>query len=56
MPAVKTNLPKSCVVNVTQLFTVDKAELTERIGKLPPIKLYEVLGGLDLLLEPRRAD
>src|SRR5580692_7349119 len=29
------NLPKASVVNVSQILTVDKAELSHRIGKLP---------------------
>lgn len=49
----EANLPKASVVNVTQLYTVDKADLVERIGAISPIRLREILSGIDLLLEPR---
>lgn len=49
----EANLPKPSVVNVTQLFTVGKDELLERIGSLSSERLRQVLNGLELLLEPR---
>jgi len=52
----EAGLPKRSVVNVTQLFTVDKEDLVERIGSLSPIRVREVLAGIDLLLEPRDVD
>ncbi len=48
----EANLPRPSVVNVTQLFTVDKDELHERIGSLAPDRLRQILAGLDLLLTP----
>lgn len=51
--AGEASLPKRSVVNVSQLFTVDKDELIEWIGSLPPARLREVLDGIQLLLEPR---
>jgi len=53
--AGEANLPQPSVVNVTQLFTVDKDELVEKIGSLPSERLREVLDGIELLLEPREA-
>lgn len=50
------DLPKRSVVNVTQLFTVDKTDLADRIGSLSPIRVREILAGIDLLLEPRDID
>ena len=50
----EANLPKPSVVNVSQLFTVDKSELADRIGRLSDGRLGEVLAGLEGLLEPRR--
>ena len=44
-------LPKSCVVNVSQVYTVDKAELTERIGHLPGPTIDTIRRGLVLLFE-----
>ena len=34
LPKGEGNLPRDSVANVTQLFTLDKGELTERIGRL----------------------
>lgn len=49
----EADLPKPSVVNVSQVFTVDKAELVERIGTVSTPSLRAVLEGLYLLLEPR---
>lgn len=49
----EAGLPKRSVVNVTQLVTVDVSDLTEKIGTLSPIRVREILAGIDLLLEPR---
>jgi mRNA interferase MazF len=35
LPRESTGLPRDSVANVSQIFTVDKAFLTERIGTLP---------------------
>ena len=47
-------LSKDSVVNVTQLFTIDKAELTNRIGRLGRNRVAEVLRGIRLVLDPKR--
>lgn len=47
------NLPKRSVVNVSQVFTVDKAQLSEYIGSLSPGRVREILDGILLVLEPR---
>jgi len=47
------NLPKESVVNISQVITVNKSDLTEKIGSLPPAKLKEVIEGVKLLIEPR---
>ena len=49
----EANLPKRSVVNIPQLFTVDKTQLSERIGTLSSQRLREILEGMVLLLEPR---
>lgn len=46
-------LPKESVVNVSQLFTVDRADLSEKIGALPSGRIEEILAGIHLLLGPR---
>jgi len=45
------NLPKASVVNVTQVLTVDKTELAERIGSLPAGTVDAIRNGLQLLFE-----
>jgi mRNA interferase MazF len=42
-------LPKPSVVNVSQVVTVDKGDLEERIGRIPAPALQAVLAGLRLL-------
>ena len=49
----EANLPKQSVVNVSQIFTVDKAQLGEKIGALSTERVREILDGIGLLLEPR---
>ncbi len=50
------NLPKRSVVIVSQLFTVDKAQLSEYIGSLSRNRINQILAGIQLLLEPRNID
>jgi len=45
------NLPKRSVVNVSQILTVDKAELVERIGRLPAPAIDRIRSGLELLFD-----
>ena len=45
-----TALDRDSVANVSQLVTVDKAMLTERVGKIPERKLELVLAGIDVVL------
>ena len=48
----EANLPKPSIVNVTQVLTVDKAEMTEKIGTLSAARVGQVLDGLRLVTEP----
>ena len=48
----EAGLPKRSVVNVSQLYTVDKNDLIEKIGSLSPDRLQEVVHGIQLLVEP----
>jgi mRNA interferase MazF len=50
------NLSRPSVVNVTQLYTVNKADLLDYIGTLSPKRTHEVLNGVKFVLEPRGAD
>jgi mRNA interferase MazF len=45
-----TSLPKDSVANVSQVLTLDKALLTDRIGRLPRAQLGLVLSGIDVVL------
>jgi len=49
----EANLAKPSVVNVSQLFTVDKDDLIEKIGTLSAERVQEILEGVYLLLDPR---
>jgi mRNA interferase MazF len=46
----EANLRRASVVNVSQLATVDRSRLTERVGSLRTARLREVRRGLALLL------
>ena len=50
LTARATGLPRDSVANVSQIVTVDKAILTERVGKLSASKLDLVLSGIDVVL------
>lgn len=50
MSARTTGLPKGSVANVSQVVTLDRATLTERVGVLPARKLELVLLGIDIVL------
>ena len=54
LPKGEGSLPHDSVVNVTQLFTIDKADLTERIGRVGGERMADVLRGIRLVLDPRR--
>ena len=49
----EAGLPRPSVVNVSQVFTVDKSELTERIGTLSGKRVLEIIEGMKLVIEPR---
>jgi len=47
----EANLPKRCVVNVTQFKSVDKKSLKEKIGTLSRKRMEEIYRGIQLVLE-----
>ncbi len=49
----EANLPKKSVVNISQLFTVNKSDLSEKIGTLSKDRFLQVLQGIKLLTEPK---
>jgi mRNA interferase MazF len=50
LKAKSTGLAKDSVANVSQIVAVDKAMLTERIGKVRKPQLDLVFAGIDLVL------
>ena len=56
LDAGEAGLSKSSVVNISQIFTVDKSQLEERIGAIGTARLRQVLDGIKLLVEPMRID
>jgi mRNA interferase MazF len=52
----EADLPKQSVANVSQIFTVDKKDLGEKIGSLSRQRVREILDGIRLVIEPRDLD
>jgi mRNA interferase MazF len=50
LPARGTQLPKDSVANVSQIVTIDRALLTERVGRLSRRQLDAILDGVALVL------
>jgi len=49
-------LPRACVVNVTQLRTIDRSRLDRRCGALGTTRIREIVEGLALVLGTDRLD
>jgi mRNA interferase MazF len=43
-------LPKDSVANASQIMTLDRSTLADRVGQLPDSKLDLVLYGIDVVL------
>ncbi len=52
----EADLPKQSVVVVSQVLTIDKSELIDKIGILSKERIEEILEGIKLLTEPRDID
>lgn len=50
LSAKATGLPKDSVANTSQLITLDRALLTEQVGKLSKRQLDLILSGIDIVL------
>jgi mRNA interferase MazF len=48
--AKSTGLPKDSVANISQIVALDKAALTERVGRISKQQLQLVFAGLDIVL------
>jgi len=51
LPAIATGLPRDSVVNMTALVTLNKTDLTDRIGEVSPSLIHEVDRGLRRVLD-----
>jgi mRNA interferase MazF len=56
LEAGEADLPKQSVVVISQLFTVDKSQLSEHIGTLSKKRVRQILDGMRLLTEPREIE
>ena len=56
LDAGEADLPKASVVLVSQVFTVDKAQLGDFVGSLSGHRIRQVLDGIALVLEPREVE
>jgi len=52
----ESGLPKPRVVLRSQLFTVDKSDLTDHITTLSKKRVRQILDGIHLVIEPREAN
>ncbi len=52
----EANLSKQSVVNISQIFTVNKSDLTEKIGSLSSPRIRQIVDGVRLMTEPRNID
>lgn len=50
LAAKRTGLPKDSVANVSQIATVDRRLLTDRVGRLSEAELSLVIAGIDVVL------
>jgi mRNA interferase MazF len=56
LKAGEANLPEESVVNISQIFTVSKIQLGEKIGTLSAERVRQMLDGVRLVTEPRELD
>jgi mRNA interferase MazF len=50
LPTRSTGLSKDSVANVSQIMSLDKAFLTERVAHIPKSQLRQILSGIDIVL------
>jgi mRNA interferase MazF len=50
LAAARTGLPKDSVANVSQIVSIDRSLLSDRVGRLPKGDVRLILGGIDLVL------
>ena len=50
LSAKTAGLPKDSVANTSQIVAVDRRLLTERVGRLSPDRVTQVMNGIDVVL------
>lgn len=50
LPAKHSGLDRDSVANVSQIVTVDKRQLTERVGRVPKRQMEAIFFGVDLVM------
>lgn len=56
LEAGEADLPEQSVVNVSQILTIDKSQLGEKIGTLSAERVGQIIDGIRLVIEPREAE
>ena len=56
LEAGEADLPEQSVVNVSQILTLNKSQLGEKIGTLSAERVRQILDGIRLVVEPREAE
>jgi mRNA interferase MazF len=51
LTAKLTGLDRDSVANVSHLVTVDKRQLTERVGKIPNRQMEGIFSGIDRIMD-----
>jgi mRNA interferase MazF len=49
----EADLPQKSIVNITQIYTINKNDLCEKIGQVNIKRIKEIILGIQLLIEPR---
>jgi mRNA interferase MazF len=49
LTAKTTGVTKDSVANVSQIITIDRSLLTERVGRLTPKQIAQILHGIDIV-------
>ena len=50
LAAGESGLPRDSVVNVSQIVTLDRARLTDHVGRVGAARLSAILAGIDIVL------
>lgn len=50
LSAKHSGLDRDSVANVSQLVTIDKRQLTDRVGKIPKRQMEAIFSGIDLIM------